>query len=115
MRRKKEFALGLIGSILGFLGSFLSLYRGSLNAGFHSDDSGGFFVLGWVAVILSILGVVGSVVVRGNAKPGAICMLISAVGGVICISLHYAPAAILLAAAGLMGLFKKNKGENVSA
>jgi hypothetical protein len=42
-------------------------------------------------------------------------MLVSGIGGLICISLFYALPALLLVIGGLMGIFRKDKGQQVSA
>jgi hypothetical protein len=88
------------------------MFVGSIDAAFngHSDVIG----LGVGAIILSVLGIIGSVVVKGKAKLGGAFMTIAAIGGVICVSMFYILPGILLIIAGLMGLFKKNKATNVA-
>ncbi|PEY30759.1 hypothetical protein CN354_24205 [Bacillus cereus] len=65
--------------------------------------------LGWAAVALSILGIVGSVMVKSKAKVGGAMMTIAAIGGFICISFIYILPAVLLLIGGLMGLLRKEK------
>ena len=65
--------------------------------------------LGWGAVALSILGIVGSVMVRSKAKVGGIMMTVAAIGGFICISIIYLLPGVLLLIGGLMGIFRKDK------
>lgn len=113
MKRTTEFVLGLIGGIFGVFSGFLGMFIGSIDAAFngHSDVVG----LGVGAIILSILGIVGSVVVKGKAKLGGAFMTIAAVGGVICVSMFYILPGVLLIIAGLMGLFRKDKSSSVAA
>ena len=113
MKRTTEFILGLLGGIFGVIGAILALFIGGVDAAFNgkSDIIG----LGWGAVLLSALGIVGSVVVRSKAKLGGIFMLVAAIGGTICISAFYILPGILLLNGGLMGVFRKEKNESISA
>lgn len=109
MKRTTEFILGLLGGIFGFIGAIIALFIGGVDAAFSNSGESEIIGLGWAAIFLSILGIVGSVVVKGKPKVGGIFMIISAVGGVIAISLFYLLSFILLLIAGLMGVFRKDK------
>src|SRR5699024_1345427 len=115
MKRTTEFVLGLIGGIFGFIGAIMALFVGGVDAAF-SDGTSEVTGLGWAAFIFSILAIVGSVVVRSKAKAGGVLLLISAVGGIISISMFYLVPSVLIAIAGLMGVIRKdkNKTENVA-
>lgn len=113
MKRTTEFVLGLIGGIFGLIGASTALIIGGLDATFSSSGTSEIIGLGWGAIFLSILGIVGSIVVKGKAKLGGIFMAVSAIGGVICVSFFYIIPAILLLIGGLMGLFKKDKAINI--
>ncbi|EIJ79177.1 hypothetical protein PB1_16509 [Bacillus methanolicus PB1] len=115
MKRTTEFVLGLLGGIFGFIGAFMALFIGGVDAAFSSSGTSEVIGLGWAAVILSILGIIGSVVVKSKAKFGGILMLISAIGGVISISMFYILPGVLLLIAGLMGIFRKDKNKEVAA
>jgi|SRR4051812_40212200 hypothetical protein len=115
MKRTTEFVLGLIGGIFGFFGAFFALMMGGLDAAFSSTGTSDISALGWSAVILSIIGILGSVVVKSKAKLGGCLMIVSAIGGVISISMFYILPAILLLIGGLMGLIKKDKSTTVEA
>jgi hypothetical protein len=62
---------------------------------------------GIIALVLSILGIVGAVLVKKKAVVGSILMLIAAIGGFICLSWTYIVSAVLFLIAGLLGLFRK--------
>ncbi|PNK31273.1 DUF4064 domain-containing protein, partial [Bacillus thuringiensis] len=89
MKRTAEFVLGLIGGIFGILCAFIALFIGGLGSALEADGANTVIGLGWGAVALSVLGIVGSVMVRSKAKVGGIMMTIAAIGGFICISLIY--------------------------
>ncbi|MEY8351473.1 DUF4064 domain-containing protein [Bacillus cereus] len=109
MKRTTEFVLGLIGGIFGIIGAILALMVGGLGAAFEAEGANSIIGLGWAAVGLSILGIVGSVVVKSKAKAGGIMMTIAAIGGIICIFVFYLLPGVLLLIGGLMGIFRKDK------
>ncbi|MEK5251557.1 DUF4064 domain-containing protein [Bacillus sp. FSL R9-9530] len=109
MKRIAEFALGLIGGIFGIICAFIALLIGGMGAAFEAEGADSIIGLGWVAVALSILGIVGCVVVKKNAKIGGIMMTVAAIGGFICISIVYLLPGVLLLIGGLMGIFRKGK------
>ncbi|EEL19585.1 MULTISPECIES: DUF4064 domain-containing protein [Bacillus] len=109
MKRTAEFVLGLIGGIFGIICAFVALLIGGMGAAFEADGANTIIGLGWGAVALSVLGIVGSVMVRSKAKVGGIMMTVAAIGGFICISLIYLLPGVLLLIGGLMGIFRKDK------
>ncbi|MDO8633758.1 MAG: DUF4064 domain-containing protein [archaeon] len=114
--RTVEFVLGLIGGILGFFGALAALLLGGLAGAIGEaveskevvDSSSFIVVLGFAAIIFSIVGIVGSVLVRNKPRLGGALMLVSAIGGLISISWFYSLSFILLLIGGLMGVLKKN-------
>ncbi|MEF2293100.1 MULTISPECIES: DUF4064 domain-containing protein [Virgibacillus] len=113
--RTTEFVLGLIGGIFGFLGAILALFIGGVDAAFNETGSSDLTGLGWAAFLFSALAIVGAVVVKSKAKVGGVLLLISAIGGLISISLFYAISTILIGIAGLMALIKKDKEDKMAA
>lgn len=109
MKRTAEFVLGLVGGIFGILCAFIALFIGGLGSALEADGANTVIGLGWGAVALSILGIVGSVMVRSKAKVGGIMMTVAAIGGFICISIIYLLPGVLLLIGGLMGIFRKDK------
>ncbi|HDX9614390.1 TPA: DUF4064 domain-containing protein [Bacillus toyonensis] len=109
MKRTAEFVLGLIGGIFGILCAFIALFIGGLGSALEADGANTVIGLGWGAVALFVLGIVGSVMVRSKAKVGGIIMTVAAIGGFICISLIYLLPGVLLLISGLMGIFRKDK------
>lgn len=109
MKRTTEFVLGLIGGIFGILCAFIALFIGGVASAMEAEGASNVIGLGWAAVVLSILGIVGSVMVKSKAKVGGAMMTIAAIGGFICISFIYILPAVLLLIGGLMGIFRKEK------
>ncbi|MGM7720569.1 DUF4064 domain-containing protein [Metabacillus sp. Hm71] len=113
MKRTTEFVLGLIGGIFGLIGAVMALFVGVVDEAFSgSTEISG---LGWSAVLLSILGIVGSIVVKRKPKLGGTFMTIAAIGGVISVSMFYIIPGVLLIIGGLMGLIRKDKINSIEA
>lgn len=109
MKRTSEFVLGLIGGIFGILFALAAMFVGGVGAAFEAEGANEIVGLAWAGVGFSILGIVGSVVVRGKAKAGGAMMTIAAIGGFICIFMFFIIPGILLLIGGLMGLIRKGK------
>ncbi|MBJ8078738.1 DUF4064 domain-containing protein [Bacillus toyonensis] len=98
-----------MGGIFGILCAFIALFISGLGSALEADGANTVIALGLGAVALSVLGIVGSVMVRSKAKVGGIMMTVAAIGGFICISLIYLLPGVLLLIGGLMGIFRKDK------
>ena len=109
MGRTIELVLGLLGGIFGIIGALIALMIGGVDAAFSDTGESSIISAGWIAVLLSIVGIVGSIMVRKRPKVGGILMLIAAIGGLICIFIAYILSTILLGIAGLMGVFRKER------
>lgn len=110
-KRTAEFVLGLIGGIFGIISGVLALGIGGIASSVGVSGGNTVGILALVAILLSILGIVGAVIVRTKGKLGGLFMTVAAVGGFICISFIYILAAILLIIPGLMGLIKKDQSK----
>lgn len=107
MKRTTEFVLGLIGGIFGFFGAMFALAFGGIDAAFSDSGTSEITGLGWAAMLFSILAIVASAIVKKKAKLGGILLLVSAVGGIISISMFFILPAVLIIIAGCMGVFRK--------
>jgi Protein of unknown function (DUF4064) len=115
MKRTTEFVLGLIGGVFGILFSFAALFMGVIDSALNASGTSSLSALGWSAVAMSTLGIVGSIVVKSKPKLGAAFMLIAAIGGTVSISMFYILPGILFLIAGIMGLVRKDKSKSMSA
>ena len=116
-KRTVEFILGLIGGIFGFLGAILTILLGGLGAAIGeaaenqevAQQGSGIIALGFIAIIFAVIGIVGAALVKSKPKLGGGLMVVSAIGGLISISLAYSLSFILLIIGGLMGILKKDE------
>lgn len=104
---KAEFILGLLGGIFGFIPSILALGIGSLVAGLGGDIN--IAGLGLLAILASIMGIIGAAISERNYRIGGGLMIISAILGLIGVSFFYLLSAILLFIGGILTLIKKSK------
>ena len=99
-----EFILGLIGGIIGFLAGGVAIIVGSLGSAFALSGASDVIGLGVGAIIFSIIGIIGAAIVKSKTKIAGYLMIISAIGGLICISAFYILSFILLIIAGIMAV-----------
>jgi hypothetical protein len=109
MKRTAEFVLGLIGGILGILAALSGVFFGAVATALQVDGGGAVSTASWVAVALSILGIIGAAMIKSKTGLASIFLLIAGIGGFICISALYILPGVLLLIAGIMGLVRKDK------
>lgn len=108
MNRTTEFVLGLIGGILGVPIAFLALFIGGIGSAAGEADGDTVIMLGWLAVFVSIIGIIGSVLVKFKPKFGGVLLLLSGIVGFIAVSFFWILSGVLLIISGLMGLIRKD-------
>lgn len=99
--------LGILGGLAGLIGSIFALFIGGIEA--FSLGGSSIIAFGWVALFLSLLGIVAGAISMGKTKIAGILMLIAGVGGFICISLAYVVAGPLLIIGGILALIGSRK------
>ncbi|WP_422149049.1 double zinc ribbon domain-containing protein [Methanoregula sp.] len=99
-----EFVLGLLGGIIGFFAGFAAIGIGGIGSVFGAANAGTVIVGGAGAIVFSILGIIGAAIVNRHTKAAGYLMIISAICGLICISLFYVLSFILLIIAGIMAV-----------
>lgn len=102
-----EFILGLLGGVLGFFAGIAAIGVGAFGSAFSVQGASSIIGLGVGAVIFSIIGIVGAAIVKTNTKNAGYLMIISAIGGLICISAFYILSFILLIIGGVMAVRHK--------
>jgi Protein of unknown function (DUF4064) len=107
MRRTTEFVLGLLGGLIGVGSAFFALIFGSVDEAVNGSSE--VTSLGGIALVVSLIAIVASVLVKFKAKLGGWLMVATGVVGLVCISLFYVLPFVLLMIAGLMGIFRQPK------
>jgi len=107
--RKTETILGVLGGLFGLFGSFFALLVGGLGSAFEAEGASDIVGLAWLAIFLSIIGIISGATVNRNAEISGILMIICGIGGFIAISFGYIVAGPLLIVGGVLALKKKHK------
>ena len=94
--RTAYLVLGIIGGVFGIIAGLLAMTIGGVGAAFEASDSGTITGLGFAAVFIGVLGIVGGAVAPRYPKAAAIIQLISCVAGFIAVSLFWIFSGILL-------------------
>jgi hypothetical protein len=106
--RKAETILGVLGGLFGLLGAFFALLAGGLGSALEIEGASDIVGLAWLAILLSIIGIISGAAVNHNAEVSGVLMLICGIGGFIAISFGYIIAGPLLIAGGILALTKKS-------
>lgn len=107
-------AMGIIGGVFGIIASILAMTLGGIGSAFEADGANQIVGLGFAAMLFSILGIIGGSIAKSKTKLAGIFLLVSGVGGFICISLFYTISGILFIVAGLIGVFSKTSNKKLA-
>lgn len=94
--RLASLILGVIGGLFGLGGAVFALFVGGLGSAFGAEGAETVTGLGFAAIPLAILGIIGGAIAMSKPKAAAWLQLISAIGGLIAISAAYAIAFVCL-------------------
>ena len=94
--RTASLVLGIIGWVFGIIAGILAMLIGGAGAVFQADDSGTVIGLGFAAIFIGVLGIVGGAVAPRYPKAAAIIQLVSCIAGFIAVSLFWIFSGILL-------------------
>ena len=107
--------LGVLGGIGGFIGALIALFVAGVAevAGELSGEGAGageeIAVLGLVAFVASVVGLVGGAIAIPKPKAAAVLMLVAGIAGLIAISVAFIPATILLLIGALLAFLGRNE------
>jgi len=104
MNRTAEIILGVVGGIFGILSGIFALIVGGLGSAFDVSDADLIIYLGFGAILLGVLGIIGGAIVNKNNKMAGGLMLASGILGFIAVSAFWTIAGILLIVGGILAL-----------
>lgn len=105
--RTIELVLGIIGGFFGLLGGIAAIFIGSFGEAFNFAGYSDIMFLGTLAIIVSITGIIGAVLVKNKPKLGGILMILSGIIGFISIFVFYIIGGFFLALGGILALVRK--------
>jgi hypothetical protein len=100
--RTAALVLGIVGGVFGILAGLLAMLVGGIGSAFDAEGSGMVAGLGFAAIMLGVLGIIGGAL--ANRRPGASAILQGAAGtlGFVAISLFWTIAGVLLIVGGVI-------------
>ncbi|WP_311543651.1 hypothetical protein [Streptomonospora wellingtoniae] len=101
--------LGIVGGVFGIISALLALLAGGLGAAFEAEGSGEVVGLGFAAVFIGVVGIVGGALARGASKTAALLLLLSGLGGFIAVSMAWLVAGPLLIIGAFLAWFGRRK------
>lgn len=104
-----ERILGIIGGLSGILGALFALLIGGIGTAFRAEGVSNIVNLAWVAMLLSIVGLISGAAVSRNPEVAGVLMVVCGVGGVLAISFGYVIAGPFLIIGGILALAKDDK------
>lgn len=107
--------IGIFGAIAGFIGAILAIVFGGIGAGLGAEEGGQIAAFGFIALLISIIALVGAALAIAKPKISAATMAGCAVVGVILISAAYALATILLLIAALLAFLGRHSETDMSS
>ncbi len=106
--RTASLVLGIIGGVFGIIAGFLAMVIGGAGAAFQATDSGTVIGLGFAAIFIGVLGVVGGALAPRYPKAAAIIQLISCIAGFVAVSLFWVFSGILLLIGAVLAFLGRN-------
>lgn len=101
--------LGILGGIAGIFGAILGVFIGGVGGAIGTEGSSVVVIGGFLAIFLSIIGIIGGAMAMAKPHMSGIMMSIAAVGGLIAISAGYIVAFPLLITGGIISFVVSKK------
>ena len=101
--------VGIIGSIAAFAGALFALFFGAVGTAIDAEGGAEVTGLGFGALLMSIVALVGAALAMGKPRLAAALMAISAVAGLILVSFAYVLGTVLLLIAALLAFLARNE------
>lgn len=101
--------LGIVGGVFGILAGLLAMMVGGIGSAFEAEGSGSVVGLGFAAIMLGVLGIIGGALSNRSPGTASILQIIAAIGGFIAVSLFWVLSGVLLIAGGVMAFLARRK------
>ncbi len=100
--RTGALVLGLIGGIIGLFAGGFAIAVGGIGTAVQTNNAGSVVVLGFIALGLAIVGIVGGALSQAKPRVAAALMLVAGIGGFIAVSLFWIVSGVLLVIGALL-------------
>lgn len=96
--------LGIIGGLAGVIGAVITIYVGGIGSAFGVEGARPVSALGFVALVFTIVSIVGGALAIPKPRLAGIPMLIGGIGGIIWIFTPYWSGGALVFVGGILAL-----------
>jgi hypothetical protein len=94
--------LGIIGGVFGFFAALFALAVGGISSAANVSGGGRVVALGYAAFFVSVMAIVGGALAPKMPKAAAILLLLTGVGGFVCVSAFWLLSGPLLIVGALL-------------
>lgn len=102
--------LGILGSVAGFFGALVAIFFGGVTGALGDEETGTTLAIACtIAIVASIVGLIGAIISPGKPKLGAGLMLASAIIGIIAVFVAYILGAVLLLIGALLAFIGRKE------
>lgn len=108
--RTAALVLGIIGGVFGILAGIIAILVGGMGMAFEAQDSGLVTGLGFGAILLGVVGIVGGALANGYPKASTALQLVSGVLGFVAVSAFWLISGPLLIVGAALAFFGRRKG-----
>ena len=102
--------IGIFGAAAAFVGALLAMLFGGVGVALDESEGEQIVVLGMVALLMSIVGLVGAALSIAKPRAAAVLMALSAIVGVVLIFVAYIVATVLLLIAAVLAFLGRKEG-----
>lgn len=88
--------LGIVGGVFGILAALLAMMVGGMGAAFDAEGSETIVGLGFAAVFVGVVGIVGGSLARSRPPAAALLQLLAGIAGFVAVSAAWLIAGPLL-------------------
>ncbi|MCK9629450.1 MAG: hypothetical protein M0R37_12780 [Bacteroidales bacterium] len=114
--RTTALVLGIVGGVFGIIAGLIAMAVGGVGVAAEADGGGMVTVLGLVAVMLAVAGIVGGALAHRSPRACALLELIAGVGGFIAVSAFWLLSGPLFIVGAIMAFAsRKRKAQTVVA
>jgi hypothetical protein len=100
--RTAALVFGITGGVFGILAGLLAMMVGGIGSAFEAEGSGSVAGLGFAAILLGVLGIVGGALSNRSPGKASLIQAIAGLFGFIAISLFWVLAGVLLLVGALL-------------
>ncbi len=100
--------IGILGAVAGLIGAIVVLAVGGIGVVLEAEGGGEVVGLGFGALLMSVIGLVGATLAISKPKLAATLMAVSAIVGLVLIFVGYILATVLLLIAALLAFLGRH-------